>query len=174
MKKIKILGIPGSVRQGSSNHKVLNIVASLFPSAVEFSIFDGLGELPHFDGAENPPSAVAVFLERVRSADGVFICSPEYAFGVPGTLKNALDWTVGSGEFSGKPVAFITASSSGEHAHESLGKILGAIDTRIPSGGSLLIPGIRAKLNREGKFDDPQLTAKVQSVVDAMVQAINA
>lgn len=173
MKKIKILGIPGSVRQGSSNHKVLKIVASLVPSSIEFSIYDGIGQLPHFDGSETTPPQVADFQERVRNADGIFICSPEYAFGVPGTLKNALDWTVGSGDFSGKPIAFITAASSGEYAHESLGKILGAIDTRIPSGGSLLIQGIRGKLNQEGIFTDQRLTADIQAVIDALLHAIN-
>lgn len=173
MKKIKILGIPGTIRQGSSNHKVLTIAAGFFPPQVEFSFYNGIGNLPHFDGAENPPSPVADFLEWVRSADGVFICTPEYAFGVPGTLKNALDWAVGGGEFSGKPVAFITASTGGEHAHESLEKTLGAINARIPQGGSILISGIRAKLNVEGKFSDPELSLKIKSVVDALLKTID-
>jgi chromate reductase, NAD(P)H dehydrogenase (quinone) len=173
MKKIKILGIPGSVRNGSSNHKVLKIISGRIPSHIEFSIYDALGNLPHFDGSENPPTAIADFLQRVRDADGIVICTPEYAFGVPGTLKNALDWTVGGGEFSGKPVVYITAATSGEHAHESLGKILTAIDTRIPRGGSLLISGIRGKLNAEGNFTDPELLLKVQSVVDSLLHVID-
>ncbi len=172
MKKVNILGIPGSVRIGSSSHKVLNIVGACISSDVHFSIYDGLGTLPHFDGSENPPKVVMNFLQQVRDADGVVICSPEYAFGVPGTLKNALDWTVGGGEFSGKPVVHITASTGGEHAHESLGKTLQAIDTRIPPRASLLISGIRAKLNAEGKFIDQKLTADVQSAVDALLGAI--
>jgi chromate reductase, NAD(P)H dehydrogenase (quinone) len=173
MKKIKILGIPGSVRNGSSNHKVLKIISGRIPPNIEFSVYDAIGNLPHFDGSENPPAAIADFLQRVRDADGVVICTPEYAFGVPGTLKNALDWTVGGGEFSGKPVVYITAATSGEHAHESLGKILSAIDTRIPHGGSLLISGIRGKLNAEGNFTDPELLMKVESVVDSLLHVID-
>jgi chromate reductase len=172
MKKIRILGIPGSIRYGSSSHKVLKIISGCIPSHIEFAIYDSIGSLPHFDGSENPPTAIAEFLQQVHDADGVVICTPEYAFGVPGTLKNALDWTVGGGEFSGKPVVYITASSSGEHAHESLGKILTAIDTRIPHGGSLLISGIRGKLSVEGHFTDPDLLLKVQSVVDSLLRII--
>jgi chromate reductase len=173
MKKIKILGIPGSVRYGSSNHKVLKIISGCIPSHIEFSIYDGLGSLPHFDGSDNPPTSVADFFQQVRDAAGVVICTPEYAFGVPGTLKNALDWTVGGGEFFGKPVVFITASTGGEHAHESLRKILTAIDTRIPEGGSLLISGIRGKLNAEGNFTDPDLLVRVQLVVDSLLHVID-
>jgi chromate reductase len=86
MKKIKILGIPGSVRIGSSNHKVLNVVRDCISADIDFSIYEGLGSLAHFDGSENPPAPVLDFLRQVLDADGIVICSPEYAFGVPGTL----------------------------------------------------------------------------------------
>lgn len=142
------------------------------PPHVHFSIYNELGTLPHFDGSENPPSSVTDFLQQVSDADGIVICQPEYAFGVAGTLKNALDWTVGNGTFSGKPVVYITAASSGEHAHASLAKTLQAIDTRIPDGGALLISAIRAKLDADGKFKDPAESAKVQAVVDRLLDVI--
>ncbi len=142
------------------------------PPRVEYMVYQGLGSLPHFDGSEIPPKVVSDFLDHVRSADGIVICTPEYAFGVPGTLKNALDWSVGSGEFSGKPLVYITASTGGEHAHESLGKTLTAIDCRIPEGGTLLMPSIRAKLNAEGTFKDPKHKEEVESIVNVLLNAI--
>jgi chromate reductase, NAD(P)H dehydrogenase (quinone) len=172
MNKLKILAIPGSLRRGSSNHKVLNIVAGMIPDNIEFTIYDGLASLAHFDGAEDPPPAVKEFLHKVSEADAVFICTPEYAFGVPGTLKNALDWTVGNGEFADKPVAFITAATGGEKAHESLGFTLGALSSKIPEGGKLLIPFIRAKIDRNGEVIDPQLKKSIQSVIDSLITLI--
>lgn len=172
MKKIRILAIPGSVRKGSSNHKVLTIVGDCMPPQVDYMIFEGLASLAHFDGSDTAPVEVADFLNQVRSADGIVICTPEYAFGVPGTLKNALDWSVGSGEFSGKPLVYITASTGGEHAHESLGKTLTAIDCRIPEGGTLLMPSIRAKLNAEGTFKDPKHKEEVEAIINVLLNAI--
>jgi chromate reductase, NAD(P)H dehydrogenase (quinone) len=76
---------------------------------VEIILYDGVSRLPHFspdlDG-ENAPAPVADWRAQLKTSDGVLISSPEYAHGVPGSLKNALDWVVGSGEFVEKPVAF--------------------------------------------------------------------
>jgi len=99
----------------------------LLTSFTDFErIYGGLDDLPHFspdrDG-DDPPRSVGRLRELLRTADGVLIGTPEYAFGVPGALKNALDWTVSSGEFDGKPVAAISASplyTGGAKAHASL------------------------------------------------------
>jgi chromate reductase len=103
MKKIKILAIPGSLRQNSSTHVVLNEIKEGISSDVAFEVSDAIGALPHFDGADEIPHSVKNFLEKIKTADGILICTPEYAFGVPGSLKNALDWAVGSMEMSNKP-----------------------------------------------------------------------
>ncbi len=79
--------------------------------------------MPHFNpdlDTEEPPGTVKDLRRRLKESDGVLICTPEYVFGVPGALKNAIDWAVSSGEFSDKPTALITASLGGEKAHESL------------------------------------------------------
>ena len=83
-------------------------------------LYDGLGNLPHFDDSKHPPETVTAFRTLLQVCDGVLICSPEYAFGVPGSLKNALDWTVSSGEFVHKPLALITAATGGDKAHAAL------------------------------------------------------
>src|SRR5690349_21363282 len=105
---MRILAISGSLREGSSNTAVLQAAAALAPLGVEIILYDGLGRLPHFNpdlDGENAVAPVAEWRARLQSADGVLISSPEYAHGVPGSLKNALDWVVGSGEFVNKPVA---------------------------------------------------------------------
>jgi NAD(P)H-dependent FMN reductase len=170
MKKIRILTLSGSLRPQSSSHKILQIATTLLPDRVEVDDTADIGSLPHFDGSETPPPAVARFLDQLRQADGVLICIPEYAFGVPGSFKNALDWTVGGGEFSQKPVAYITAASVGEKAHESLGHTFTAMGSTIT--GNLRIPFIRAKLTPEGTLKDPVLKESVQAIVDSLLSKL--
>jgi NAD(P)H-dependent FMN reductase len=141
---------------------------------VEFKIYEGLARLPHFDDNPVIPPAVEEFYHELKNADGVFICTPEYAFGVPGSLKNALDWTVGTGDFVNKPVALVTASSSGNKAHASLLQTLTAITADIVEGGTLLISFVRSKLNNNGEVTDPATLEALRSAVGALVQKINS
>jgi chromate reductase len=164
----KILALPGSLRADSSSHELLRIISQLIPPGVLFEIFSGIGELPHFDGSENPPSNVQNFRKKISEADGVLICTPEYAFGVPGSLKNALDWTVSSAEFVNKPVALVTASSQGEKAHESLQHTLTAISADLHPATTLLIPFIRAKV-KGGKIIDQRTAELVKNLVESFI-----
>ncbi|MBS1504105.1 MAG: NAD(P)H-dependent oxidoreductase [Bacteroidetes bacterium] len=143
-----ILAISGSLRTGSSNHTILECLGKLIPSGTDYVIYDGLSTIPAFDPGldHNAPEPVVRFRQKISEADAVIICTPEYAFGVPGALKNALDWTVSSGSFSGKPVALITASTGGENAHEAMIKILGALDAKLSPKTTLLISFIRTKI----------------------------
>ena len=147
MNTSRIIAIPGSLRANSSSMAVLRFIQGLLEGVVQYEIFSGLGAIAHFDDSIDPPAEVKDFRSLIRAADGVLICSPEYAFGVPGTLKNAIDWTVSSGEFVGKPVALITAATNGVHAHASLLLTLGAISTVVPEGCALHLPFIRAKMD---------------------------
>lgn len=156
--KIKILAISGSLRQDSSNYRVINKIAAIVPDKVEFNIYKDLGKLPHFDGEEGY-ELVDEWRKQIQEADGVLICTPEYAFGVPGSLKNALDWTVSSGDFYDKPVALITASSVGDKGHASLLHTLTAITAKMNDDTKLLIPFIRSKFNEKGEIDTSTLGA---------------
>src|SRR5438445_13812511 len=112
--KLKILAISGSTRKSSSNLNLINAIANLTADSWSVNTFPGLADIPHFNpdlDNENPPKHVIEFRKQLKEADGILICTPEYAIGVPGTLKNAIDWTVSSMEFSHKPVALITAST---------------------------------------------------------------
>ena len=169
---IKILGISGSLRANSSATSVLKQAATFLPAEVEFSIYDGLGNLPHFNDSNNVPPEVLDFRNKVAMSDGIFICTPEYAFGVPGTLKNALDWTVGTGEFDGKPVALITASTGGEKAHASLLLTLKAISANVDERATLLISFIRSKLNEKKEIADPVTLGLIKDLLKVFVDII--
>lgn len=169
---MKILAIPGSLRPNSSSHALLKVLISLAPPDVSITVYDGLAQLPHFDDRNPAPALVVNFQAQLKAADGVLICTPEYAFGVPGSLKNALDWTVSSGDFMDKPVALITASSGGEYGHASLLLTLKAISSKIVEGGTLLIPFIRSKIDREGNISDPVVTRSLEDVLNALIETI--
>jgi chromate reductase, NAD(P)H dehydrogenase (quinone) len=164
----KILAIPGSLRSGSSSNQVLKAALSMAPPNVSIEIYDGVGTLPHFNDESNAPEAIVAFRKKIKGADAVLICTPEYAFGVPGSLKNAIDWTVGSGEFVNKPVALVTASSQGEKGHAALLLILTAISARIVPDATLLISFVRAKLDASGNISDPKVVADIKRVLLAL------
>lgn len=169
MKEIKILALVGSLRATSSNHVVVKHLARLVPDEVDFQVYDGMGKLPLFDDSETTPPAVQDLRDQLSAADGVLICTPEYAFGVPGALKNALDWTVSSAELVNKPVALITASTGGEKAHAALLYILEALSARVADDARLLISFIRAKL-KNGEVSDADTLRALNTVLTAIVR----
>lgn len=123
----RLLAISGSLRSGSVNASVVRAVVALAPEWMTVSVFAGLADLPPFNpdhDLDPPHAAVATFRAALSVSDVVLICTPEYAHGVPGVLKNALDWVVGSGELIDKPVVLINASPRATHAYASLRETL--------------------------------------------------
>jgi|SRR6187455_2473487 len=172
-RKIRILGISGSLRANSSASAVLNIVAGLVPGQVEFTIYTGLAEVPAFNDSNEIPETVEEFIKLLSGADGVFFVIPEYAFGVPGALKNALDWTVSSSTaFPDKPVALITAATGGDKAHAAFLLTLKAISAKIPEGATLLLSFIRSKLNEKNEVKDPATLDQVRNVINSLIGSI--
>lgn len=112
-RKRRVLLVSGSLRTVSLNTAILRAIQRLAPAAVETVFYTGMRDLPPFDPEEEANGAPDVVLDwarQIAKADAVLISSPEYAHGVPGVLKNALDWVVGSGEFPGKAVALVNVS----------------------------------------------------------------
>jgi len=145
------------------------------PDRINYIIYDGIRNIPAFDPGidnDNSPAPVADLREQLTQADGIIICTPEYAFGVPGALKNALDWTVSSGSFSGKPTALITASTGGENAHEAMIKILGAIDAKISPNTTLLIQFVRSKMDSSGIITDPDTSQNLKTLIEAFTNSL--
>jgi NAD(P)H-dependent FMN reductase len=156
MKRIHILGISGSLRADSVNTIILKTLGSLLPSDITFEIFEGLDEITNFVPGLSDAGAVIRFKTAISQADAIVICTPEYAFGVPGTLKNALDWTVGTGELNDKPVSAISASplnSGGNNALASLLLTLTALGTKKNEASALSIPNVKGKIT-DGRVTD--------------------
>ncbi|MBK8390082.1 MAG: NAD(P)H-dependent oxidoreductase [Saprospiraceae bacterium] len=172
MSKLNILAICGSTRAQSTNLSLIKAIKHLFLEQLEIEIYSGLSELPHFNPDLNDTKEVSLFKDKIKAASGVLICTPEYAMGVPGSLKNALDWTVASMEFSQKPVLLITASSSGEKAHTSLLETLKVIEAIIPEECQLLISYAKTKIKNDEITDD--IThSKVVTAVNAFTSLLH-
>lgn len=174
---ISLLAVSGSLRSNSSNTFILKALMALAPANVRIYLYDGIGNLPFFNPETEHEALTAVeeWRRQVQEADGVIICTPEYAFGVPGVLKNALDWLVGSGELNNKPVAAISASplaTGGDKALFSLEQTLTALGTIKSENTLLKIPFIVKKLDASGMLTDEVARLQLNNVLSALLDAI--
>ncbi len=116
MEKVKILGIPGSLREKSYNRSLIREAARLLPESAEMEIFE-LHGIPGFneDEEHNPPEKVALLKRKIEQADAILFVTPEYNYSVSGVLKNAIDWAsrpYGENSLNGKPTAVMGATIS--------------------------------------------------------------
>ncbi|MDQ2890336.1 MAG: NAD(P)H-dependent oxidoreductase [Gemmatimonadota bacterium] len=128
------LAISGSLRTGASNTALLEAAQLLAPPNVVISMYGGIAQLPHFNPdleERELPEPARALRDVIAHTDGVIISTPEYAHGLPGSFKNALDWLVGSTEFPGMPVMIMSASSSSMHAPASLREVLRTMSARL-------------------------------------------
>lgn len=172
----QLLAISGSLRAASSNTAVLQALAALTPSGTTISLYTQLADLPHFnpdlEGDEAKlPAVVRAFRTQIGQVDGVLISSPEYAHGVPGVLKNALDWLVGSVEFPFKPVALINISPRSIHAHASLVEILTTMSAKLINDPALTIDLPRKGVDVAGLLGEPTMRAALQAALSVVIQA---
>jgi len=140
---LRILAVSGSLRAKSINTAVLLAAQSLAPAEMALTLWRGLGDLPHFNpdlDTATPPAAVVAWREAVTAADALLLCTPEYAHGVPGVLKNALDWLVSYEPFLHKPVAIINARPGATVALASLRETLSVMNARLLDGASVTLP----------------------------------
>src|SRR5579883_902838 len=131
---MKILAISGSLRTASINTAILQAAGRLASSDAEIVLYRDLAALPAFnpdDDRDPLPPAAAALRAEIGAADGLILACPEYAHGLPGALKNALDWLVGSTEFPGKPVMLINAAPRAFHAQASLREILATMSAQL-------------------------------------------
>ena len=172
--RVHILAISGSLRQASSNRALVEAAAHLAADRVEVVVFSTLEHIPPFNpdlDELDPPAPVARFRAALQACDGVLISSPEYAHGVSGVMKNALDWVVGSGELVDKPVALINASPRATHAHAALMETLTVMSAQIAPGASITVPVQGRALDARGIATDPALSAALCAAVDALASA---
>ena len=178
---LRFLAVSGSLRATSSTAALVQAIVALAPEGVEIDRYDGLGTLPFFDpdldldpNDYRAPVAVLDLRSRIAAADGLIFCTPEYAFGMPGVLKNALDWVVSMGVIEAKPVAALAASPSntgGDRAHQGLLWVLAALNTRVLPQASFPLPRIGQKLGPDGAITDPATVQQLRGVLAALVAA---
>ena len=109
---------------------------------------------------------------KIFSADGIIISTPEYVFSIPSGLKNILEWCVSTTVFSDKPVGLITASTSGGKGHEELKLIMKTIQTNFTEETTLLIQGIKGKVSREGRITDKGTEVKLRKLIISFKELI--
>jgi chromate reductase len=174
---MRLVAISGSLRAASHNTSVLRAAQRLVPVGVEIELYEGIGRLPFFNSdleAERLPEEVARFRAVVGAADGLLISSPEYARGVSGVMKNALDWLVGSEEFPGKPVALINTSPRATHALAALTITLETISARLIKDASMTLPLLGTANDAHSIAADPELAGALRSALESFVRAIAA
>jgi chromate reductase len=176
---MRILAVSGSLRNGSSNTNLLLAAARLAPEGVDVALYGGLADLPPFnpdlESAGVPIAPVDDFRAQLTAAGAIAICSPEYAHGVPGVLKNALDWVVGSGELVDKPLALINASPRSEYAYAQLSEILTVMSAKLIPGACINASLMgRKTLDVDGIVADAELSAALRGAMAALAEAVSA
>ncbi|MCW3102122.1 MAG: NADPH-dependent reductase [Bacteroidetes bacterium] len=173
--KKNILAISGSTRRNSINESILKFIKEKYSAEVNVELFTGIDSLPHFNpdlDNEQAPASVKAFRQLVRKADGVIICTPEYVFSLPGSLKNALEWMVSTIIFAKKPTALIVASGMGEKAFESLQLIMRTLEANFTGDTALLISGARSRFDAAGMPKDEPTAQELDRAVSSLLKVI--
>lgn len=168
-----ILAISGSTRPNSVNEQIIKWLAWHYRAIANITLYNQIAELPHFRSdliEDKAPAPVKTFYEAIGGADAVLICTPEYVFSLPGSLKNALDWTVSTTLFTEKPTALIVASSSGARAFESLQLIMTTLGSRIPEEARLLISAVKTKVTDQGQPLDKTLAQQLDRLIGELIR----
>lgn len=130
----RFLAISGSLRRVSTNTALLRAMAKDAPDGIAIELYDGMGDLPIFNPdreGDLTPQAVNDLGQKVREADGLIISCPEYAHGIPGGLKNLLDWLVSRDEIPHKPAMLLRASSRNDISHAALSEVLRTMSVAV-------------------------------------------
>lgn len=164
-KPLFLYALCGSQRKASTNRRLLEALRDNAPAGVSVKICEMIGELPIFNPdreGENTPAVVEEFAARVRACDGIIIACPEYAHGLPGGLKNALDWLVSRDEVPFKPAMIAHASHRGDFALEQLIEVVKTMSFRLVDEAFL-------RISLLGKSEDVQAGVLTESVESSLL-----
>ncbi len=172
----RLLLISGSTRAGSGNTAALRTLQAIAPATVAAGLYPGLASLPAFnpdDDHEPLPPAVADLRQQIGAADAVVFCTPEYAGGLPGSLKNLLDWTVGGVEMSGRPAAWVNVATPGRGtgALQALATVLGYVGAAVIEPACRDLPLAPGAAGPDGLVADPAFRASLAEIVQALIDA---
>jgi chromate reductase len=176
---MRVLAISGSLKPTSTNSALLRAAAAMADASMRFTFFDQqLGDLPHFRPEQDeegmtPTPPVASFRKLVAGCDGIVISCPEYAHGVPGSFKNALDWLVSSGEQTGKPTLLLMAGPGGaKQAWAALVPTLRVMGFDLVHESSLVVA--KRHFDDDGRLRDAEIEAELLRGLDALAAALRA
>lgn len=173
----RILAISGSLRAASSNTRLLHACVELAPEGVQVRLYDGLAGLPHYNAdldTPTPPPEVVALRAQVAAADGLIVSSPEYARGVPGSLKNALDWLVGSMDIVEKPVVLLNGSPRASHSQQSLALTLRTISANLITDTPYLAPVLGKTIEVRDIVADATLADVIRRMLADLLAVVRA
>ena len=178
---MKILGISGSLRDGSYNTRLLRAAVELLPPEVDFEQWDGLKAVPPYDEDDDvqpAPAGVASLREAIAGADAVLFATPEYNWSIPGVLKNAIDWVsrpLATNPLRNKPVAVIGASTGAFGAvwsQAELRKVLSSTGARVLAD-EVAVGHAQTRFDDDGHLVDDELREQFGEVVAALVAEVS-
>ncbi len=172
---MNILAIPGSLRTSSINAAFCRCVAQRAPASMSVTVYCALGDIPPYnaDLEASPPGPVLDFRSAIHRAGALVIASPEYAHGISGVLKNALDWLVSYEGTVHKPIALINTSPRAHHAYDSLREILQTMSTVIIEDASVSIPLLGIHKTEHSMLEDPNIRRSVQRMLEAIARHLS-
>lgn len=186
MPDFSVLAISGSLRQASFNTALIRAAQRLAPEGLTIEQYAHLGDIPFFneDVEPQPPAAVVDLRERIAAADALLIATPEYNYGVPGVLKNALDWasrppfpvTSWFCPLAHKPVAIMGAAPTGMgtvRAQSQLRQLFQCTDSAVVTKPEVIVTNAHEKLDADGTVRDATTEKLLRDLLNALVAKIN-
>jgi NAD(P)H-dependent FMN reductase len=175
---MEFLPVCGSLRAASTNRALLEALARHAPDGIAVSACAETGALPLFnpdiEGTATPPT-VSAFARAVGKADGLIIAVPEYAHGIPGNLKNALDWLVSRFEIPGKPVMLVHASTRGVFVREHLSEVLRTMSARLYPGPAFEVHLVgKSPAEAAAILDEPVHVERIRSAMEGLVAFVRS
>lgn len=178
--QLKVLAVPGSLRSTSFNAALLHRLVELAPPEVVIveHYLDGLGDLPHFSQeleGERTPANVIAMRRRIANVDALLIATPEYNGGMPGVLKNGLDWASrpsGESVLAGKPAAVIGASPGrygASRAQAEVRKVLAAIGAEVLEQ-ELPVAKAHEKFDERGRLASSETDQALHDMLSSLVE----
>jgi chromate reductase len=176
----KILGIAGSLREGSFNRAALRAAQSLMPQNAQLEIYESLGEIPPFnqDKETSLPKPVKELKKAIKEADAILLVTPEYNYSVPGVLKNAIDWAsrpYGENAWENKVVALMGASSNmlgTGRAQYHLRQMFVFLNIHTLNRPEVMIANAQDKFDENGQLKDQYTIDKIRLLLESLVEKI--
>jgi len=175
MEPLRLVALSGSLRSGSYNSAAIQALKALAPESVEINVGD-IASLPLFnpDREDEGIAAVQALKSAIKACDGLVIASPEYAHGISGPLKNALDWLVSGEEFPYKPVMLLNTSPRAYHALDALREILNTMSANIVEAAFVAVPLLGTNLDARGILANHDIKASLNGGLSRFCEVIKA